>query len=36
MHHAMNHTGFRISPELYAVQDGVHGYPEPEMVQGEI
>ncbi len=25
MHHAMNHVGFMISPELYVVQDKVHG-----------
>ena len=25
MHHAMNHVGFMISPELYTVQDKVHG-----------
>jgi hypothetical protein len=24
-HHAMNHVGFMISPELYIVQDRVHG-----------
>jgi hypothetical protein len=26
MHHAMNHVGFMISPELYIVQDKVHGF----------
>jgi hypothetical protein len=25
MHHAMNHVGFMISPELYMVQDKVRG-----------
>jgi hypothetical protein len=25
MHHAMNHVGFMISPELHVVQDRVHG-----------
>jgi hypothetical protein len=34
MHHAMNHVRFMISPELHVVQDGVHGSPEPYMVQG--
>jgi hypothetical protein len=34
MHHAPNHVGFGISPELNVVQDGVHGSPEPYMVQG--
>jgi hypothetical protein len=27
MHHAMNHVRFMISPELYVVQDRVHGKP---------
>jgi hypothetical protein len=27
MHHAMNHVRFMISPELYVVQDKVHGMP---------
>ncbi|OGP72044.1 MAG: hypothetical protein A2W09_00390 [Deltaproteobacteria bacterium RBG_16_50_11] len=35
MHHAMNHTRFMICPELYVVQDRMHGSPEPHMVQGE-
>ncbi len=26
MLHAMNHVGFMISPELYIVQDEVHGF----------
>ena len=30
--HAMNHVGFMISPELYIVQDRVHGSPKPHMV----
>jgi hypothetical protein len=34
MHHAPNHVWFGISPELNVVQDGVHGSPEPYMVQG--
>jgi hypothetical protein len=36
MHHAMNHMGLMISPELRVVQDGVHGCSEPNMVQNEI
>jgi len=36
MHHAMNHVGFMIGPELHIVQDGVHGSPAPYMVQGEL
>jgi hypothetical protein len=36
MHHAPNHVGFGISPELNVVHDGVHGSPEPYMVQGAI
>jgi len=34
MHHAMNHMGFMISPELKVVQDRVHGSPEAYRVQG--
>jgi len=43
MHHAMNHVGFMISPELNVVQDRVHGpalyckghgCPEPQWIQG--
>ena len=35
MHHAMNHIGFMISPELYVVQDRVHDSPEPRWIQGQ-
>jgi len=35
MHHAMNHVGFMISPELHVVQDREHGSLESYMVQGE-
>jgi hypothetical protein len=28
MHHALNYVRFRISLELHAVQDRVHGNPE--------
>jgi hypothetical protein len=36
MHHAPNHVGFGISPELNVVQDGVYGSPEPYMFQGAL
>jgi hypothetical protein len=32
----MNHARFMIRPELYVVQDRVHGSPEPHMVQGAL
>jgi len=34
-HHAMNHDGFMISPELHVVQDRVQGSPEPRWIQGQ-
>ena len=34
MHHALNRVRFRTRPELHVVQDGVHGSPELNVVQG--
>jgi hypothetical protein len=35
MHHAMNLIGFMISPELYVVQDRVHGGPFTTLLVGD-